>query len=666
MSMELGGAVRMINARKSLILDEELSEPGMDFASTKLEGVWWLPSRKAELRLALTNVTNSPLATTVTVDQYLPKIVTLGSHETRIINLSKGEGDFDGSSLNKVGGISISHSGHNGALLARGFVTDANLGYSQVIELKDPGVAKSSVLNGAGLRLGKLNGKDLHPVMVARNTGTSPTVVTGRIWYTAEDSPVATLTLPPTNLTAGETSLVDVESATKSISFLPNLICGIEFEYTTAPGSVSITAQTISSDDNQVYRVSVIDAAAQMSSTGRYPWNLNSGATTVIYLKNVTDDQQSFYLYANYQGGFWILGVKTIEPHQTITLDMRQVKERQLQDEKGNILPADANDGQIFWSGRGTKNLVLIGRVEQIEAGGGMSFTTACGTCCFPQFSYPQLLPGPTKVVVGDTTQFRAYEQDSDCYGIPYPSLTPASGIVSWSTTNSSVATVSGGLASAVGPGAATIRANWSANNWDYQVTGPCDPETGICGGMDHGGGGGQCTYDPIPTSAESNYTVTPVPDHLVSLADVSGYTTQTPTGTCATQYYLRQVVFQLVSSDATGAVPVGYVNTKENYDSVTTNSCPTGQPQPDNTCAPTNYGPGQFIETMSTSCGSASGPANCGYDIQWTWFWCGNNTHSQAPLAALNATVHRDEVVFCGRSSLSDPPWPNGSAFRP
>jgi hypothetical protein len=134
-------------------------------------------------------------------------------------------------------------------------------------------------------------------------------------------------------------------------------------------------------------------------------------------------------------------------------------------------------------------------------------------------------------------------------------------------------------------------------------------------------------------------------------------------TGTCATQYFMRQVGFQIVSSDSTGATAIGTVNIKENYDAVTTNTCGNGnQPQPDNTCAPTAAGPGRFIESMSTSCGSHNGPTDCGYGIDWRWYWCGDSRHSQTELAALDARVTRDAVVFCHRLIS----WPNGTPFYP
>jgi hypothetical protein len=157
-------------------------------------------------------------------------------------------------------------------------------------------------------------------------------------------------------------------------------------------------------------------------------------------------------------------------------------------------------------------------------------------------------------------------------------------------------------------------------------------------------------------------HTVTPVPDHLVLFNDQPGYTNQTLTGTCTTQYFLRQAGFQIVSSDSTGAMNIGSVNIKENYENITTNTCGTGQPQPDSTCAPTGAGAGRFIESMSAGCGSANGPEECGYGLDWTWYWCGDSNHTQAALAALNDRVSRDSVTFCHRVDA----WPAGTPFYP
>ena len=90
--MGLGGVLKLVDARRSLIFDEELSEPTMDFMSSRLEGVWWLPSHKAELRLIVSNTTGASLSATVSVagtapKQKVPEVLSLTPHETRVMDV---------------------------------------------------------------------------------------------------------------------------------------------------------------------------------------------------------------------------------------------------------------------------------------------------------------------------------------------------------------------------------------------------------------------------------------------------------------------------------------------------------------------------------------------------------------------------------------------------
>lgn len=149
-------------------------------------------------------------------------------------------------------------------------------------------------------------------------------------------------------------------------------------------------------------------------------------------------------------------------------------------------------------------------------------------------------------------------------------------------------------------------------------------------------------------------------PDHLVLLGDQQGYTNQlVGGGTCSSNFFMRQVQFQVVSSDQNGAASVGDVVVREVFDSTTTNTCGNGQPIASG-CASTDIN-GTFIDTISTGCGAAAGPANCGYDINWSWHWCGRVNLPIVKLATLNAQVRRDSVTLNGRAGA----WPTGTAFR-
>jgi len=156
MDMQLGAQVKLIDADHSLIFDEQLmANMAM---SSHLEAVWWLRSHKCNVRLALSNTTDSALAATVRIDgiapaQAAPSIINLAAHETRLINPEDLARNGNGT-LREIGGISIAHNGAPGALLARGFIEEASTGFSSSIEFWDPHMAVSSKLDGGGLRFG--------------------------------------------------------------------------------------------------------------------------------------------------------------------------------------------------------------------------------------------------------------------------------------------------------------------------------------------------------------------------------------------------------------------------------------------------------------------------------------------------------------------------------
>jgi hypothetical protein len=84
--------------------------------------------------------------------------------------------------------------------------------------------------------------------------------------------------------------------------------------------------------------------------------------------------------------------------------------------------------------------------------------------------------PGSVIGFPGDTTQFTAQQQNEDCFG---NLMTPFTvGSPTWSSTNSSVASVSGGLATALSVGTTNIGATWTAFLWDMNPNNTCTKTT--------------------------------------------------------------------------------------------------------------------------------------------------------------------------------------------
>ena len=482
--VELGGALQMIDEAHSFIFDEELTEPARMFASSRLEGTWWLPSRQADLQLAISNSTDAAVSATITADGEMPKAtksenVVLGPHELRLIDVRTfiaAAGDV----LSRIGGISIHHNGKPGALLARGFIKERGTGFSSVVEFYDPRKARTSALHGAGLRLDAIGGEDLIQVGVARNIGTTDTVVTGRIPVTTADNQIVKFDLSPTRLAPGETKELNLTPAINRRLRARLVSAGLEFNYTGDPGTVIASALSMSKSGNQVFRVPMLDPKAQVSSTGRYPWSIEGGSSTLAYVKNVTGEKQRYFLQIDFPGGVYVAGIKTVEAGQTAVFDVRTIRDKQLPDEQGHTIPLTATHGKITWSVLGPGNFVLLGRAEQVDAMRGLSSTNACGSCCPIGYANSFCDPPGVEGLPQASTRFRAFQSNADCHGNFYAPflVTPEF----WSSSDPSIASVDGtGFATALSFGSTGIQASWTAYNFAHGGPEVCDVNPEDC-----------------------------------------------------------------------------------------------------------------------------------------------------------------------------------------
>ncbi|MCA1642395.1 MAG: hypothetical protein LC785_10700 [Acidobacteria bacterium] len=376
----LGAQVYLTDATHSLVFEEKFSEPAVQFASAQLEGVWWLPSPQTVARLVVSNTTDAALSVNARVDgtappQREPAQLNLLPHETRVLDLLADLVGSHGGALARVGGVSLTHSGAGGALLARLYVEDAEKGYSSWARFTDPAKGKATTYQGAGLRLGSVAGERLTPVVVARNVGADATTITGRVPYTLADGGAGVVELPALRLAPGEADTVDLTAALARRSHVERSVAtaGLEFEHTGAAGSVVMAAQSVSQSLNHVFQVPLWDIEAQRSATGGYPWKAEDDTSTVIYIKNVTDRAQQYFLQLNYAdadgsiAGTYATGLRYLAARQTVAFDLRALRDDQVPDAQGHTIPPTATRGQLHWSMRGSENLVLIGRAEQVD-----------------------------------------------------------------------------------------------------------------------------------------------------------------------------------------------------------------------------------------------------------------------------------------------------------
>ncbi len=480
----LGAQVKIIDSSSSLIFDEQMTEPAAMFSSPRLEGLWWLPGNHSQVSIAISNTTDSIQVASLDVEGIAPKQqgskeLILQPHQTLLIDPAQDLSDKP-TVLMKAGGISITHSGAPGSLIARAMIENPSTGFSSAVQFTDPRKAKSSSLHGAGLRLGEVAGEEMTPIVVAHNISGGTAVLRGRIPYTKSDGSRGVMPLRELQLRAGEVKAWEIREI-KGLQRSEIKSAGLEMDYNTQPGSVIVSALSVSRSGNHVFQVPMLDVAVQKSSTGVYPFYMYGSSSTVAYIKNTTGVEQKYVAHLNYEGGNYVMGVKTIAPGETVTIDIRALRDNQVADEEEQIIPLDVSHGQVRWTiiqSEGTDLLALIGRSEQVDEAKAMSSTYACQNCCGDFAEDVFITPSQVEMQVGQSVLLSAFELRSDCYGFTYPVQQSAS----WSSNNSSVATVSGGQVTPVAGGETTIKASWNSFS---SVATQCSPGSGILGPPD-------------------------------------------------------------------------------------------------------------------------------------------------------------------------------------
>lgn len=469
---QLGSQIKNIDESRSLIWEEQNFTAAAKYVSSKLEGVWWLPAAACETKFIITNTTNQPVTATVKIDgtlppQILPATIQLNAHQTRVLKIFPDLVGIPVGVLNETGGVSISHTGAPGAVLARMLISRPDKGFSSTMSCLDPQLTASSKWHGAGLRLEKIDTLNLRQILAVRNAGTAATHFKGRIYYTKDDGTTTFVTVPRTSINARSSKAIDLRGLLAAANVPPGIrYGGLEMEYESAPGSVVMAALSFSEDENLVFQLPLYDPEKTASSAGGYPWKTSGDYTTFVYAKNDTDESQKFILSLNYEGGGYTLGVNEVKAHQTLMVDFKALRDSQTPDPMGNVIPLNISRGQIGWTSYGSRDHVINGRSEQFSLSKGLTTTYDCRNCCPNSYFDSWVTPDNVLGYVNETTGFAALQRDTNCYGQFYPPYYP--NYLNWSSTDTNIATIGyyNGQAQAIGVGTATMQANITADRW--------------------------------------------------------------------------------------------------------------------------------------------------------------------------------------------------------
>ncbi len=461
--MAVTGQVSIASTTRHVIF-ESYPTMAMAFASSRLDGIVWVPDAGTQVSAALTNTTGDSLAINIGARANTQSL-TLNAHETRVVDLRELLSNQQDALAALV---RIEHNGSPGALIVNAFAINKKTGFSSNLLFIDRATAKTAHLAGAHVRFGKparnegfpAGTRFSAPLMVA-NASDQPTKAHVFVDYTI-GGVAGRLDLGKLKLAPQQVRQIELasEMARRGVKG-PVDDAGVDIEYSGSPGAVIARLTSVDHSGDYAFDVPVKDPLAEPGRVGgSYPWRLQDGFTTVLHLKNTINQPVYALIQVRYPGGTYNLERLPLAPFQTIAVDIQSLRDAQQKDIRGSVMPKEVESGQLVWYEETPGS--LIGRAEVRNVAVALASSFSCGQACECGLSFLSAAISPSSFsgMSGSNTSLQSQEMRQDCftsYG-PYDRTNDST----WTTSNSSVATVSNGSVHFVSAGSVTIHAQFS------------------------------------------------------------------------------------------------------------------------------------------------------------------------------------------------------------
>jgi hypothetical protein len=452
------------------------NQPAPAPGTNVVEGIWWKQEANVTGFIMLANTTSQPLSAEVQVNDTQgtsleQQTIQISPHGMKMVNL----GEL-GSAATTEGGIRITYSGNATDLLINGGLEDPNVGYSAGMPFtsapagsnsSDTTVAELGLMTGTADPMMRFpSGITFTPYTVLRNVSNKPLNATPTVWWmaggAAQSFQLSAISLLPYQTHTLNLPALLVAAGLKDFTGSLNLVFAVQGN----AGALLMAGGSVDQTNTYVFGITPHGISESGSKSLSY-WSTGNGDDTMVTLWNPADEAQDFIFQLTFSGGHYGFPVH-LEPRATSTFNVSEIAQSQIPDAEGNIVPAGVSEGgaTLMGSSHAHNEHILVA----MDAGTYNVRKATCEVYCqscngVTGFS---MAANPFAVAVGGNTQQTFYETWNTGSQVNDNTLS------SWSTSNSSVATVgthgSGtpGLVAGVGAGSPTIAAQYLLDDPQY------------------------------------------------------------------------------------------------------------------------------------------------------------------------------------------------------
>jgi hypothetical protein len=363
------------------------------YAGKSVSSMWWLPTRDTVALFALQNTSYSKVAVNTIV--YLGGQVIAG----RRINLPAGGSSLvdlnellprriSKKGLPEVGMVRFIADGDSASIMGRTVLFDEQRGFSLPLAMHGALTQLTNKLQLAGAPLGRLGKKlgfskntKFTTQLLMTNTSSKAINVTVTLDGRNSAGEPISWDMPVIEIGPLESRAVDLNKVRiKSQSPIVDGHVGVRLTHTGTGLDLSAEAVTV----DQTLRLSFDNALYDNYSVGRVynavSFNLKGKKNTLLLIKNTTNATANFGFRLNYEKDGVVQSYRAtlseLKPYELRVVDIRALKDAEVADAEGRILPADVKFGNAnIYSDK-----PIISGDPNFDAGAGIS--ASCIALC--------------------------------------------------------------------------------------------------------------------------------------------------------------------------------------------------------------------------------------------------------------------------------------------
>ncbi len=471
----LCAVIRNIDVAHSLIFTFGYEAPGPASADVSqaakpqvAEGLWWKQESNVTGFLTLANTTSQPVKALVQISDNLTKVlgtynVTISPEGMKTLDLKELE-----SAPTTEGGIRVSYVGQPESLLINGGLEDPNVGYSAGLRFAPPvrpappmshattpqGIAEVGLMAGAADPMMHFPaGTTFTPYSILHNNSTGPLSVTPTLWWMQAGN-ASSFHLPQFTMLPDETRSLNLPSLLSSAGLKNfNGSFNVVFDTQGSPGLL-IAGGSVDQTNTYVFEVAsrgIVNSAGKSLSY----WSTGNGDDTMVMLWNPADEEQNLIFRVMFAGGHYDYPIQ-LGPKVTRTFNISDVINSAVPDAQGNTVPAGIQEGSAVIVGdqADNQNILLV-----MDSGVYNVRKATCGGSCQNCDGVTSALVSLNPFAVAVSGQWQENFTAQYCSGSQYN----FTGQSTWSSNNTSVATVQGGLVHGVSTGSMSVGAGYSS-----------------------------------------------------------------------------------------------------------------------------------------------------------------------------------------------------------